>query len=119
MKFTGKVNNGKLTLDDRLGLKQYLYDLEGYVTLEIKLAEKVRSPQQNAYYRVIVRLLAKELGYTDNEMHKVLKNKYEIESTKHLSIEEFGEYIDQIIRWAVTEMGIVLPDPKQPLQSEH
>ena len=50
-------------------------------------------------------------------MHKVLKNKYEIESTKHLSVQEFGEYIDMIIRWSVTEMGIVLPDPKQVRQS--
>ena len=117
MKFTGKVNSGKLTLDDRLSFKQYLYNLEGYVTLEIKLAKKVRSPQANAYYRVIVRQLGKELGYTEHEMHEVLKQKYEIESTKHLSVEEFGEYIDHIIRWAVTEMGIVLPDPKQPPQS--
>jgi hypothetical protein len=116
MKFTGKVNNGKLTLDDRLGFKQYLYNLEGYVTLEIKIAKKVRSPQQNAYYRVIVRELSKELGYTEQEMHEVLKQKYDIESTKSLAVEEFGEYIDQIIRWAVTEMGIVLPDPKQSHQ---
>lgn len=117
MKFTGKVNNGKLTLDDKLTFKQYLYNLEGYVSIEIKSAEKVRSPQQNAYYRVIIRTLGKELGYTEHEMHEVLKEKYEIESTKHLSVQEFGEYIDQIIRWAVTEMGIVLPDPKKPLVS--
>ena len=49
-------------------------------------------------------------------MHEVLKQKYDLETTKHLSVQEFGEYIDQIIRWAVTEMGIVLPDPKQPHQ---
>ena len=112
MKFTGKVKDGKLTLDDRKGFKDYLYNLEGYVTLEIKVSENVRSPQQNAYYRVIIRTLGKELGYTEHEMHEVIKNKYEIESTKHLTVEEFGEFIDQIIRWAVTEMGIVLPDPK-------
>ncbi len=114
MKFTGKVNNGKLTLDDSEGLKQYLYNLEGYVSLEIKIAKQVRSPQQNAYYRVIVRLLGKELGYTEQEMHEVLKHKYDIDSTKHLTVEEFGEYIDQLVRWAVTEMGIVLPDPTKP-----
>jgi hypothetical protein len=113
MKFTGKVKDGKLTLDDRKGFKDYLYNLEGYVTLEIKVAENVRSPQQNAYYRVIIRTLGKELGYTEHEMHEVIKNKYEIESTKYLTVEEFGEFIDQIIRWAVTEMGIVLPDPKK------
>jgi hypothetical protein len=113
MKFTGKVNNGKLTLDDKEMFRQYLFNFDGYVSIEIKAAEKVRSPQQNAYYRVIVRVLGKELGYTQDEMHKVLKDKYELESTKGLSVQEFGEYIDQVIRWAVTEMGIVLPDPKQ------
>lgn len=117
MKFTGKVNNGKLTLDDKELFRQYLYNFDGYVSIEIKSSEKVRSPQQNAYYRVLIRTLGKELGYTDNEMHKVLKEKYQIESTKHLSVQEFGEYIDMIIRWSVTEMGIVLPDPKQVRQS--
>ena len=47
-------------------------------------------------------------------MHEVLKHKYDIDSTKHLTVEEFGEYIDQLVRWAVTEMGIVLPDPTKP-----
>jgi len=116
MKFTGKVIDGKLTLDDTKMFKKYLYNFDGFVSIEIKQSEKVRSPQQNAYYRVIVRVLGKELGYTEQEMHEVLKQKYDLDSTKHLSVEEFGEYIDQIIRWAVTEMGIVLPDPKQPHQ---
>tara|TARA_Y100001973_G_scaffold99725_1_gene159400 strand:- start:1267 stop:1620 length:354 start_codon:yes stop_codon:yes gene_type:complete len=113
MKFTGKVTNGKLTLDDTELFKQYLYNFDGYVSIEIKASKKVRSAQQNAYYRVIVRELGKELGYTEHEMHKVLKEKYDLESTKDLSVKEFGEYIDHILRWAVTDMGIVLPDPKQ------
>ena len=116
MKFTGKVNNGKLTLDDRLTFKQYLYNLEGYVSIEIKSAEKVRSPQQNAYYRVIIRILSKELGYTEQEMHETIKEKYNIGSTKQLSVEEFTELIEIIKRWAVIDMGIVLPNARQPHQ---
>ena len=114
MKFTGKVVNGKLTLDNKGLFQEYLYHFDGFVSIEIKASKKVRSPQQNAYYRVIVRVLGKELGYTEHEMHEVLKHKYELESTKHLSVQEFGEYIDHIVRWAVTEMGIVLPDPTTP-----
>ena len=93
MKFAGKIKQGKLTLDDLFGFKDYLRLIEGDVHLEIKPAEKVRSPQQNAYYRVIIRILAKELGYTEEEMHKVIKEKYEIESTKQLSKEEFTELL--------------------------
>ena len=117
VKFAGKIKQGKLTLDDNLGFRDYLRLIEGDVHLEIKPAEKVRSPQQNAYYRVIIRLLAKELGYTEAEMHNVIKEKYEIQSTKQLSVPEFTELIEEIKRWAVIEMGIVLPNAKQPHQS--
>ena len=117
MKFAGKIKNGKLTLDDNLGFRDYLRQIEGDVHLEIKPAEKVRSPQQNAYYRVIIRILSKELGYTEAEMHKTMKERYEIQSTKQLSVPEFTELIEEIKRWAVIEMGIVLPNAKQPHQS--
>ena len=116
MKFAGKIKQGKLTLDDNLGFRDYLYLIEGDVHLEIKPAEKVRSPQQNAYYRVIIRILSKELGYTEQEMHETIKEKYNIGSTKQLSVEEFTELIEIIKRWAVIDMGIVLPNARQPHQ---
>ena len=113
MKFAGKIKNGKLTLDDNLGFRDYLCLIEGDVHLEIKRAEKVRSPQQNAYYRVIIRILAKELGYTEQEMHETIKEKYDVDSTKQLDMNEFTELIETIKRWAVIDMGIVLPNAKQ------
>ena len=116
MKFAGKIKQGKLTLDDNLGFRDYLYLIEGDVHLEIKPAEKVRSPQQNAYYRVIIRILSNELGYTEQEMHETIKDKYDIGSTKQLSVDEFTEFIEIIKRWAVTDMGIVLPNARQPHQ---
>jgi hypothetical protein len=119
MKFAGKIKQGKLTLDDNLGFRDYLRLIEGDVHLEIKPAEKVRSPQQNAYYRVIIRILSKDLGYTEAEMHKVIKEKYDIGSTKQLSKPEFTELIEEIKRWAVIEMGIVLPNAKPTRQSSY
>ena len=116
MKFAGKVEKGKLTLDDLFAFKDYLKEIDGDIHLEIKSAEKVRSPQQNAYYRVIIRILSKELGYTEQEMHETIKEKYNIESTKQLSVEEFTELIETIKRWAVIDMGIVLPNARQPHQ---
>ena len=116
MKFAGKIKQGKLTLDDNLGFSDYLYLIEGDVHLDIKPAEKVRSPQQNAYYRVIIRILSKELGYTDQEMQETIKEKYDIGSTKQLTVDEFTELIEIIKRWAVIDMGIVLPNSRQPHQ---
>ena len=116
MKFAGKVEKGKLTLDDLFAFKDYLKEIDGDIHLEIKSAEKVRSPQQNAYYRVVIRILSKELGYTEQEMHETIKDKYDIGSTKQLSVDEFTELIEIIKRWAVIDMGIVLPNARQPHQ---
>ena len=49
-------------------------------------------------------------------MHETIKKKYDIGSTKQLSVEEFTELLEQIKRWAVTDMGIVLPNARQPHQ---
>ena len=111
MKFAGFIKNGKLELYDTKGFKDYLYNLEGNVELDIKLAEKSASPQQNAYYRVLIRELSKELGYTEDEMHYYIKEHFGIGSTKNLNSEQFKEFIDNIIRWASMDMGIVLPEP--------
>ncbi len=116
MKFAGKVEKGKLTLDDLFAFKDYLKEIDGDIHLEIKSAEKVRSPQQNAYYRVIIRILSKELGYEEDEMHKVIKEKYQISSTRQLSKPEFTELIEAIKRWASIDMGIALPNARQPHQ---
>ena len=117
MKFAGKVKKGKLTLDDLFAFKDYLKEIDGDIHLEIKSAEKVRSPQQNAYYRVIIRILSEELGYEENEMHKVIKEKYQISSTRQLSKPEFTELIEKLKRWAAIDMGIVLPNSRQSHQS--
>ena len=117
MKFAANIKSGKLTLYDLSGFKDYLYNIEGDVELEIKGAEKSSSPQQNAYYRVLVRTLSSELGYTEDEMHRTIKDYFGLESTKHLNSDEFKDFIDNIIRWASIEMGIVLPEPTKSQKS--
>jgi len=97
MKFTGKVKDGKLTLHDKEGFKRSLGQFEGEVSLEIKKAVKQRSPQQNAYYRVMLKEASKQLGYTDDELHERIKDEFHIESTKDLEKHEFSEFLDQLI----------------------
>ena len=111
MNFAGNIKKGKLTIYDLRGFKDYLRNIEGDVELVVKAVKKSSSPQQNAYYRVLIRELSKDLGYTENEMHQVVKEHFGVESTKRLSSDEFKDYIDNIIRWAAIEMGIVLPEP--------
>ena len=111
MKFTGKVTQGNLKLYDREGFKRSLSQFEGEVWLEIKEAEKTRSPQQNAYYRAIVREIAKELGYTEDEMHNTIKELFSIKTTKDLSLSDFSDYLDNIIRH-FAQLGYPVEDPR-------
>tara|TARA_R110000787_G_scaffold8122_2_gene27134 strand:- start:691 stop:1005 length:315 start_codon:yes stop_codon:yes gene_type:complete len=71
----------------------------------------VRSGQQNNYYWKIIDILSEELGYTKQEMHKTIKDHFNIDSTKHLERKEFSDFIERLIRWSAIELSIVIPDP--------
>ena len=115
MKLTGKIKKGKLFLHDKEALNHFISQNEGEVWIEIKKAPKTRSPQQNGYYRVILRDVANQMGYTQEELHNIVKHKFEVESTKHISVEEFTEFLDLIIRW-FAELGFPVQDPRRSYQ---
>ena len=104
MRWSCEIVNGELRLTESFQAE------DGEYYLELK-PTGVRSAQQNNYYWFIIGILSEDLGYTEPEMHEVLKKHFQIESTKTLSREEFGEFIEQIIRWASIDFGIAIPDP--------
>ena len=115
LRFPCKIKNGKITLLNRAEFDNAISNLEGNYYIELK-ETGVRSAQQNNYYWNIVRVIADELGYTEQEMHTTIKNHFEIQSTKTLSTKEFGDFIEKLIRWSAIELGIVSPDPNTMYQ---
>ena len=99
-----------MTLTNREEFYKGRSKLQGEYYIELK-ETGVRSSQQNNYYWNIVRILAEELGYTENEMHSTIKNHFEVESTKTLSTKEFSSFIERLVRWSAIELNIVIPDP--------
>ena len=99
-----------MTLTNREEFDKAISKLQGEYYIELK-ETGVRSSQQNNYYWNIVRILADELGYTENEMHSTIKNHFEVESTKTLSTKEFASFIERLVRWSAIELNIVIPDP--------
>lgn len=100
-------------------LKQYFETLaDGDYSVEVKKAKKIRSPEQNRRYRIILNLLvAQNAGYTDDEWHEEMKKrllkprivKSKLDGRKRikrkptttiLTTEEFSEYNDKIILFA-------------------
>ena len=112
MKFTGKVEKGNLKLHDIGSYRRFLNGIKGEVWIEVKEAPKMRSVEQNNYYRDIIRQIGNHLGYDEDEMHDVIKQRFCIQSTKDLDTEEFSELLDRIIRFSAG-LGFIVKDPRR------
>ena len=68
-----------------------------------------RNTKQNRFYwKVFVNELSLHFGYSAKEMHKALKIKFDVESTSKLSVFDFSQYIESILKWAEFEQGFVI-----------
>ena len=101
---------------------------DNFYYFELWRPEKQRSNYQNRYYwKVVIGLLCKELGYLPNEkeiVHNAMKNEFlsigklkgtkleTFESTKNLSTDDFWKYVVNIQIWAASELNINIPDPE-------
>jgi hypothetical protein len=123
---SGKVEKGKLILNNP---NRYLVHLVGFegkdVELVLRKKKSQRSLNQNAwYFGVIIEVLREHLGYDKDEIHEALKNKFAsktdertglviVESTARMDTKRFGEYCEQIQRWAAEFLQVYIPDPNQ------
>ena len=97
-------------------LNDFLETLTGEVDITISEVSSRTHFQNNYYWKVVIGTLIKTdplIGHSKNEMHEVLKQHFNIESTSKLDKYEFMEYIDEIIRWAAMEWEIVIPEPNE------
>lgn len=125
MKFVIKDNN------DKKLLITHLKSLGNDYIVEVKQNKNTRSMNQNRYYwKCIVQELARELGYTTDEMHDALKIKFSsewnqveykdkliplhsVKSTTVMNTREFEIYCESIRIWALTDLSIKLRQPNE------
>ncbi len=123
-RFTGKVIDGKLLINNSKLFKLYLQSLEGKkVEIGVRKEMKIRSTRSNSFYWVYLSVIAQETGDDENSLHEYFKRVLlppqiievlgkEIKipaSTTKLSTEEMSEYIQRI--HSLT--GINPPDPAE------
>lgn len=96
--------------------------------------KKQRSNSQNKYYwSVVLERLSNHTGYTTNEIHEILKNRFlkgwktlknrkneyiEAEyarSTTDLNTKEFEDYMTKVREFASIVMGCWIPEPNEQL----
>jgi ribosomal protein L39E len=99
--------------------------------VELKEDRDNRSNNQNRYYwAVVIKTLSDETGFTPEEMHEVLKRKFLkynkvlpngeqvgiTMSTTDLDTKEFEEYMEQIRRFAIQELDILILLPNEIIE---
>ncbi len=124
--FFGKIEQGKLKLRDKARFDMLCSLLDGReIKVELSEAKKTRSNQQNRWYwGVIIPMIAEHQGcevWEYEQVHFELKRlilgvqkkgKLEIvKSSAKMDTLEFTEYVETVRRWAVKELGVVIPDP--------
>ena len=113
--FYGEIVEGEIKLDNPKDWSE-LYEKYSGQSVEISvrfLGERRNGKQNRFYWKVVVNELAKNFGYTNDEMHKALKVKFDTPSTSKLSVKEFSEYVEDIIKWAEFEQGFLFPTTPQ------
>lgn len=112
--FRGKVEKGRIVLDNRYKFRTYLDTFEGK-RVELVLREKTMmgSAKQHRYYRgVVLKKISDYNGDTVEDLHKSMKQRFGVVSTTKLTESAFKQYIDQVIRFAAGFLGVVIPDPE-------
>ena len=141
--YIASVENGRLKIVNRKGFDSDMADLEGKrLLLKVKLYRRSRTNKQNSYYHGCVIPYVKDglvdMGFdrhllSAENVHELLKNKFLKEdvgnehgefitvtrSTTDLTTTEFMDFIAEIQKWALTFLGIYLPDPGEQTEMEY
>lgn len=84
------------------------------------------NPQNRYYWGVVIDILSNELGYTPEEIHEILRQKFLTRkalvkdeefvipiSTTTLTTVEMENYLTKIREWASLYSGIYIPEPNE------
>ena len=109
--FYGEVIDGSIKFDNLDDWEKVYKEYSGQsVEISVRFLGQRRNSKQNRFYwKVVINGLAHHFGYTNDEMHKALKLKFDVPQTSKLSVREFSEYIEDVIRWAEIEQGYLFP----------
>jgi len=125
--FQGKINKGRLILETPDRFRVHLSRYEGQqVEFSLRKKKSQRSSEQNrAYFGIAVEILCEHTGFSREEMHEALKQKFAsridektgltiVESTASMDTVRFMRYYDDIQKWAAEFLNVYIPSPGEP-----
>jgi hypothetical protein len=111
--FRGKVEGGRIRLDNKDRFRPYLASFEGKrIELIVRERTEQRSEQANAYYHgIVVKMISDATGHDPQETHQRLKDHFKVGTTTKMKTAEFQEYIENCRRFAAEFLNLNIPDP--------
>ena len=116
--WAGVIKDGKLVINGGDDYDAWLGGMEGKnVEFIVRRVRRRRSMDAAAFYfGVVVEIIRQELGMQVEECHAFLKATllaYPKTSITQLDSQGFSEYLEDVICFATTELGLRIPDPKK------
>ena len=125
-----RIEGGELKVPGRKFLLAALKGWpDGPVDLEIRPFEETRRGRANRYYwGVVLKMMAAESGFSQTDLHEVLKLRHngksivnpttgqEIEiaqSTTNLTVQQFSDYIEACMLTGAEWLGLTFPPPRE------
>lgn len=115
-------------MNDKEAVKSYLDKLPvgKRYDVTVKIHRDKRTVDQNRLLFLWIGCISHETGYFKDEVHEIFKKKFlgtetfemwgekveRVRSTTNLDTKQFSHYLEKIQQFASSEMGIILPDPK-------
>jgi hypothetical protein len=123
-KFRATVQNGKWLLFEPDKFRIHCSQFEGQeIGIIVEKFRKPRSNNQNAYYwGVVLSILAKQFGYSEDEMHEALKQLFltdktqvipKVRNTSSLNTLEMEDFLSRVRTWASLEHNCYIPLPNE------
>ena len=106
--FLGFMEEGKLRIPNRDEMDEFIKTLGGEVMITIEEIKSRTEYQNNYYWKLLEKMVESHPfdGHTKEEMHSDLKNHFKVVTTTNLTVDEFSEYLNKIIRFA-SENGVI------------
>lgn len=131
-KFRGKVQGGKLFLDNETSFRSFLKLLSGPVEIIVRRVRAKRSLDQNAYYWHVLTVIGDHVGHSKEELHDHFKSEflsrpvmlanqetgcvYELKrgvpSSATMYKGDFSEYLQKVIQVGI-DLGIRIRTPEE------
>lgn len=132
-RFKATNKNGAIIFQDSETVRQYVRTLQEEIAVVIsnyRIPAKRSNPQNRYYFGVVLPVISDYTGYSIEEIHDLLKQKFLLEdyilhlkegqeeiripkSTTKLTTVEFEAYLSEIREWASKDLSVYVPLPNE------